>query len=158
MATRPQTPSERSLFMLSAMSTATLSLVFVGSILAVQTNGLSGSPGPLADSCGVSAQPSAQGQGPVARPCFLLDSIRSNCLRCPFSARATICRIRFEPGCTGDNCLMEENGDRQLVFLRLLTEKPSGRLIDAALRGRVALRVPIRRLIQFFNLTLPESC
>jgi len=31
-------------------------------------------------------------------------------------------------------------------------------LIDAALRGRVALRVPIRRLIQFFNLTLPESC
>jgi len=45
------------MFMLSAMSTATLSLVFVGSILAVQTNGFSGSPGPLADSCGVSAQP-----------------------------------------------------------------------------------------------------
>ena len=57
MATRPQTPSKRSLSMLSAMSTATLSLVFVGSILAVQTNGFSGSPGPLADSCGVSAQP-----------------------------------------------------------------------------------------------------
>jgi len=33
------------MFMLSAMSTATLSLVFVGSILAVQTNGFSGSPG-----------------------------------------------------------------------------------------------------------------
>src|SRR5437899_6362449 len=70
MATRPQTPSERSMFLLSAMSTARLLLGFVGSILAVQTNGLSGSPGPLADSCGVSAQPGAQGQGARGTPVF----------------------------------------------------------------------------------------
>jgi len=57
MPAGPQTPSNRSLFMLSAMSTATLSLVFVGSILAVQTNGLGGSPGALADSCGALVQP-----------------------------------------------------------------------------------------------------
>jgi len=37
MPAGPQTPSKRSLLMLSAMSTAMLSLVFVGSILAVQT-------------------------------------------------------------------------------------------------------------------------
>ena len=158
MPAGPQTPSKRSLFMLSALSTATLSLVFVGSISAVQTNGLGGSPGALADSCGALAHRVLKVRGPAACPCFLLDSIRSNCLRCPFSARATICRIRFEPACTGDDCLMDGNGDPQPVFLRLLMEEPSGRLIDAALRGRAGLRVPIRLLTQFFDLTLLEGC
>lgn len=70
MPAGPQTPSNRSLFMLSAMSTATLSLVFVGSILAVQTNGLGGSPGTLADSCGALVQPGPQGQGSRGMPVF----------------------------------------------------------------------------------------
>src|SRR5437773_3249798 len=70
MPAGPQTPSKRSLLMLSAMSTAMLSLVFVGSILAVQTNGLGGSPGPLADSCGLPAQPGPQGQGARGMPVF----------------------------------------------------------------------------------------
>jgi len=70
MPAGPQTPSKRSLFMLSALSTATLSLVFVGSISAVQTNGLGGSPGALADSCGALAQPGPQGQGSRGMPVF----------------------------------------------------------------------------------------
>ncbi len=95
MATRPQTPSERSMFMLSAMSTATLSLVFVGSILAVQTNGFSGSPGPLADSCGVSAQPSAQGQGARGTPVFPPGQTHALKFDGPFPNSNTLKRAAF---------------------------------------------------------------
>jgi len=158
MPAGPQTPRKRSLFMLSALSTATLSLVFVGSISAVQTNGLGGSPGALADSCGALAQPGPQGQGSRGMPVFPPGQYPVKLPAVSLLARATICRIRFEPACTGDDCLMDGNGDPQPVFLRLLMEEPSGRLIDAALRGRAGLRVPIRLLTQFFNLTLLEGC
>src|SRR5947207_13775836 len=52
------------------MSMVALTLVLVGSTYATQSIRGCGSPGPLADSCGVPAQPGGQAQGVRGTPVF----------------------------------------------------------------------------------------